>query len=120
MSSDDDEWELVPMEEDDKPCTTLTFNLNGKSVSVENPDPKMLLVEYLRDVQNLSGTKRCCNEGGCGACTVLLSTGKGEQPVPVNACLRPLCSMSGQSVTTIEVELSPHPHTHTPHLESYL
>ena len=92
---------MVSVEEDDKPCTTLSFTLNGKAVSVENPDPSMLLIEYIRDVQNLKGTKHCCNEGGCGACTVLL--GK----VPVNACLRPLCSMSGQSVTTIEVTPCP-------------
>ena len=67
MAEDPDEWELVPLnptEHDQTPCTTLSFMLNGKSVSVENPDPEMLLVEYIRDVAGLKGMKRTMNEAG--------------------------------------------------------
>ena len=54
-------------------ASTLNFFLNGAAVSVENPDPTVLLVDYIRDVAQLKGTKVGCNEGGCGACTVVLS-----------------------------------------------
>jgi hypothetical protein len=53
--------------------STLSFFINGNAVTVTNPDPRMHLVEYLRDVAMLKATKIGCNEGGCGACTVVLS-----------------------------------------------
>ena len=73
----------------------LKFNLNGREVSTKIR-PNLLLVDLLRDVLNLKGTKVGCREGECGACTVLLN---GE---PVNSCILPAMKVSGQSVTTIE------------------
>lgn len=66
----------------------------------------MLLVEFIRDVCGLKGTKVGCGEGGCGACTVDLAhvdpvSGKVVHS-PINSCLRPLCSVDGCSVTTVE------------------
>jgi len=58
--------------------------------------PNLLLVDLLRDVLNLKGTKVGCREGECGVCTVLVN---GE---PVNSCILPAMKVSGQSVTTIE------------------
>jgi len=100
--SDLEDWDLLNDEFGTPPASALSFTLNGKEVTIAHPDPSMRLVDYLRDVQGLTGTKVCCREGGCGACTVLLSTTSNGEKLPVNACLRHLCSMGGQSLTTIE------------------
>ncbi|CAH1763525.1 16119_t:CDS:10 [Entrophospora sp. SA101] len=83
----------------------LTFYLNGTSVELVNPDPDLTLLQYVRSV-GLTGTKLGCAEGGCGACTVMVSS---YDPITreiihnsVNACLAPLCSMDGKHVVTIE------------------
>ena len=86
---------------------TLSFTLNGEPVTIENPDPTSLLVDYLRSPNvGLTGTKLACGEGGCGACTVLMTrTDPNTTQVverAVNACLHPLCSLDGAAVTTIE------------------
>jgi len=47
----------------------LKFNLNGREVSTRIR-PNLLLVDLLRDVLNLKGTKAGCREGECGVCTV--------------------------------------------------
>jgi xanthine dehydrogenase small subunit len=85
----------------------ISFTLNGAPVSVENPDPTTLLVDYLRSSEvGLTGTKLVCGEGGCGACTVLVTRvdPNTTQVVEraVNACLHPLCSVDGAAVTTVE------------------
>lgn len=83
----------------------LIFWLNGKKVEISNPDPTMLLVDYLHSV-GLKGTKIGCGQGGCGACTVMLSYNDQSTGNPVhfsvNACLRPLCACDGMYVTTTE------------------
>jgi len=86
---------------------TISFRLNGKLVTVPDAKPTDLLIDYLRSGSvNLTGTKLSCGEGGCGACTVLWSYYDFDQKklveVPVNSCLRPLCSLDGTAITTIE------------------
>jgi xanthine dehydrogenase/oxidase len=81
--------------------------LNGRRIAISDVDPKVLLIEYLRSVQvGLTGTKLSCGEGGCGACTVTLAYRDPESgdvvEGPINACLRPLCSLDGMVVTTTE------------------
>ncbi|KAK9659860.1 hypothetical protein K7432_018378 [Basidiobolus ranarum] len=44
---------------------TLTFYVNGTRVALQNPDPEMTLLQYLRGT-GLTGTKLGCGEGGCG------------------------------------------------------
>ena len=80
----------------------LRFVLNGEAVVVRAPSREQTLARYLRDTAQLAGTKVSCAEGGCGACTVLLRRTRDEGWLPVNACLRPLCSLHGQEVLTAE------------------
>jgi len=84
---------------------TLRFYLNGTRVVIDDIDPEVTLLEYLRGV-GLTGTKLGCAEGGCGACTVVVSqfnpTTKKIYHASVNACLAPLVSVDGKHVITIE------------------
>lgn len=84
---------------------TLRFYLNGTRVVLDDIDPETTLLEYLRGI-GLTGTKLGCAEGGCGACTVVVSqynpTTKKIYHASVNACLAPLVSVDGKHVITIE------------------
>jgi len=68
--------------------------------------PGQTLLSYLRDVLGLSGTKLGCAEGGCGACTVMISrydpTTAKIQHYSANACLMPVLAADGCHVTTVE------------------
>ena len=74
---------------------TLTFVVNGTSCSLAVSNHQTLL-DVLRDTLNLTGTKECCAEGECGACTVLLN-GRA-----VNSCLVLAVECDGEDVRTIE------------------
>ncbi|KAI1641796.1 xanthine dehydrogenase [Daldinia loculata] len=84
---------------------TIRFFLNGTRVVLDDIDPEVTLLEYLRGI-GLTGTKLGCGEGGCGACTVVVSqynpTTKQIYHASVNACLAPLASVDGKHVITIE------------------
>jgi xanthine dehydrogenase/oxidase len=84
---------------------TLRFYLNGTRVTLDDLDPEVTLLEYLRGI-GLTGTKLGCAEGGCGACTVVVSqynpTTKKIYHASVNACLAPLVSVDGKHVITVE------------------
>ena len=73
----------------------VIFHLNGEPVEVE-VCPDELLVDVLRKKLLLTGTKKGCGEGECGACTVLLD---GR---PVNSCLVTVMKVQGKEVVTIE------------------
>ena len=77
--------------------SSCSFTLNGEAVTVDNPDPRLTLLDYLRGVSGLTGTKGSCRQGGCGACTVMM------EGLAINACLRPLVACDGHSITTTEV-----------------
>ena len=85
----------------------VSFYLNGKPVSIEDPAPDLLLIDYLRspDVA-LAGPKKPCGQGGCGGCTVILSWWNAAKKKPehraINSCLRPVCALGGLVVTTVE------------------
>ncbi|EME87852.1 uncharacterized protein MYCFIDRAFT_48128 [Pseudocercospora fijiensis CIRAD86] len=83
----------------------LRFYLNGTKVVLDEADPEVTLLEYLRGV-GLTGTKLGCAEGGCGACTVVVSqynpTTKKIYHASINACIAPLVSVDGKHVITVE------------------
>jgi aerobic-type carbon monoxide dehydrogenase small subunit (CoxS/CutS family) len=73
----------------------VRMQVNERSFDLELP-PHHTLLDVLRDVVRLTGTKECCSEGECGACTVLVN---GQA---VCSCLVLAVEMDGQHVTTIE------------------
>jgi aerobic-type carbon monoxide dehydrogenase small subunit (CoxS/CutS family) len=73
----------------------VRIEVNGCAVEREVPEG-MTLVTFLRDVLGLMGTKVGCEEGECGACTVLLD---GE---PVTSCILLAVQADGRRITTIE------------------
>ncbi|XP_050664859.1 xanthine dehydrogenase-like [Leptidea sinapis] len=86
--------------------STLIFFVNGKKVIESEPDPEWTLLWYLRRKLHLTGTKYGCGEGGCGACTVMISQYIQRENtikhIAVNACLMPVCAVHGLAVTTAE------------------
>ncbi len=80
-----------------QPRTTpeLRFTLNGHPAAVE-VDAGVSLLDLLRERLDLSGTKKGCNQGACGACTVLVD---GRR---VLGCLMLAVQVEGRDVTTIE------------------
>lgn len=85
---------------------SITFMLNGKKMTVKNPDPTLSLLDFLRYHTNLTGTRKFCNQGGCGVCIVMLSF-KDHQDrllrnVSINSCLKRLVQCHGCAITTTE------------------
>jgi xanthine dehydrogenase/oxidase len=83
----------------------VSFHLNGKLVTIENPPPALLLIDYLRSPEvGLAGAKKACGQGGCGACTVIVSSWNNDaaEHRAINSCLRPVCALGGLVVTTVE------------------
>ena len=74
---------------------TLNFILNEEPVSLEI-DENARLLDVIRDVAGLTGTKEGCGVGECGACTVIL---EGEA---VDSCIVLAASVEGKHVTTVE------------------
>ena len=74
---------------------TTTLTINGRKQSV-HADPRTTLLDALREHLQLTGTKKGCDHGQCGACTVHVN---GRR---VNACLSLLAMHDGDEVTTIE------------------
>ena len=74
---------------------TIQFTLNGapKTVALEGWEK---IIDVLRENLNLTGTKRGCDDGTCGACTIVLD---GEAK---RACLLPAAKLAGAKVLTIE------------------
>jgi xanthine dehydrogenase YagT iron-sulfur-binding subunit len=73
----------------------ITLNVNGKTHSLRL-DPRTTLLDALREHLDLTGTKKGCDQGACGACTVLVD---GRR---VNSCLTLAAMNSGRKIVTIE------------------
>jgi carbon-monoxide dehydrogenase small subunit len=75
--------------------TSITLNVNGRPQTFD-VEPRMTLVDCLRDKLRLTGTHIGCEHGVCGACSVLFD---GE---PMRACLMFAVQADGHAVTTVE------------------
>jgi xanthine dehydrogenase small subunit len=78
----------------------IGFVLNGAPVRIAAEPPTRTLLDWLRETRGLTGTKEGCNEGDCGACTVMVTDDKGTRAL--NACLLFLPQLHGRAVRTVE------------------
>ena len=75
---------------------SISLTVNGAPQVVSLEDPRVTLLDLLRERLHLTGTKKGCDRGQCGACTVLLDRRR------TNACLVLAVAQDGAVVTTIE------------------
>jgi xanthine dehydrogenase YagT iron-sulfur-binding subunit len=75
---------------------SISLTINGQSRDIAIDDPRVTLLDLLRERLDLVGTKKGCDRGQCGACTVLVD---GRR---INSCLTLAASLDGADVTTIE------------------
>ncbi len=82
----------------------ISFLLNDKILELDNFSPSLTLLDFLRLEKNLNGTKEGCNEGDCGACTVLVGRLVDGKLIyeSVNACIRFIGSLDGTHIVSIE------------------
>ncbi len=87
----------------------IEFLLNGETMRATGAPATLTLLDWLRDARGLKGTKEGCNEGDCGACTVMVSsaTPDGIRHQALNACILFLPQLNGKSVTTVEGVAAP-------------
>jgi len=79
----------------DPSLVPISLRVNGQEYHLQL-EPRVSLLDALREFIGLTGTKKGCNQGACGACTVLIN---GER---VNSCLTFAVMHQGQEITTIE------------------
>ena len=79
----------------------ITFLLNGETVTVTGQPATRTLLDWLRDERGLTGTKEGCNEGDCGACTVMV-TEAGGRAQALNSCILFLPQLAGKAVRSVE------------------
>jgi xanthine dehydrogenase YagT iron-sulfur-binding subunit len=75
---------------------SITLTINGAERAITLDDPRITLLDLLRERLDLTGTKKGCDRGQCGACTVLID---GRR---VNSCLALALSQDGADILTIE------------------
>jgi xanthine dehydrogenase YagT iron-sulfur-binding subunit len=75
---------------------SISLTVNGEQRNVELEDPRVTLLDLLRERLDLTGTKKGCDRGQCGACTVLVN---GRR---INSCMALALSNDGAEVLTIE------------------
>jgi len=78
----------------------ITFLLNGETAHISGVSPTTTLLDWLRDTRGLTGTKEGCNEGDCGACTVIVTDDHGARTL--NACILFLPQLNGKAIRTVE------------------
>ena len=79
----------------------VSFTLNGNALDLRL-DPRVTLVDLLRERLGLTGTKKGCDHGACGSCTVHVKRLGEERPTRQLSCLTFAATLNGATVTTIE------------------
>ena len=79
----------------------ISFLLNGETRHLRDVDPTQTLLDWLR-AQGMTGTKEGCNEGDCGACTVMVTEPGADHPKAINACILFMGQMQGRALRTVE------------------
>lgn len=87
----------------------IRFLLNDQPVSLDNVEPGLTVLQYLRTNLGLTGTKEGCAAGDCGACTVVLGVVESDRVIyqAINSCISPVGALHGKQLLTVE---------HLPHL----
>lgn len=75
---------------------SIRLTINGDERRIDLADPRVTLLDLLRERLDLTGTKKGCDRGQCGACTILVD---GRR---INSCLALALSYDGARITTIE------------------
>ena len=75
---------------------SISLTINGERRQITLDDPRVTLLDLLRERLDLTGTKKGCDRGQCGACTILVD---GRR---INSCLALAVSFDGAEITTIE------------------
>jgi xanthine dehydrogenase small subunit len=84
----------------------ISFLLNDKVIEITQQQADLTLLNYLRENQNLCGTKEGCASGDCGACTVVIADvdidGKELKYTTINSCVSFLSAVNGKQLITVE------------------
>ena len=88
-------WGQTPSGAEDVPAVPVRLTINGKEQAL-TLDPRTTLLDALRENLHLTGTKKGCDHGQCGACTILVN---GRS---INACLALALAHEGDQIITIE------------------
>ena len=79
----------------------ISFRLNGEKVVLRDIAPTTTALDWLREARGLTATKEGCNEGDCGACTVMVTDPDGTTQA-LNACILFLPQLHGRALRTVE------------------
>ncbi|WNC72681.1 xanthine dehydrogenase small subunit [Thalassotalea psychrophila] len=87
--------------------STVRFLLNNDVVTIENIDPNLTVLQYLREIEFNTGTKEGCASGDCGACTVVLAELDRENAdqlnyISINSCITFVGNLHGKQLITVE------------------
>ncbi|WNC68305.1 xanthine dehydrogenase small subunit [Thalassotalea nanhaiensis] len=87
--------------------STVRFLLNNDVVTIENIDPNLTVLQYLREIQFNTGTKEGCASGDCGACTVVLAELDSDNASQltynsINSCITFVGNLHGKQLITVE------------------